>query len=62
MRRDSPTYLRKCAEVTILGFVGPLNAVVNTWAVARDLGGNAVLSNQLGHPHGPDGLPRGQPS
>jgi hypothetical protein len=37
------------AEMGVLGFVvaGPLNAVVNTRAVVRYLGGNVVLSNLL---------------
>ncbi|HKC74577.1 MAG TPA: hypothetical protein VKF37_10300 [Chloroflexota bacterium] len=58
---DGLAYLREFAEIAVLGFVGPLNAVVNTRAVARYLGGNVVLSNLLDHPHGPDALPRGQP-
>jgi hypothetical protein len=34
------------AEIAVLDFVGPLNAVVNMWAVARYLGGNNVLAAQ----------------
>jgi hypothetical protein len=45
------------AEIAVLGFVvvGTLNAVVNTRAVARYLGGNIVLSNLLVRPP-PTGL------
>ena len=45
---DGLAYLRECAEVAVLGFVGLLKAVVNTRAVARYLGGNVVLSNLRG--------------
>jgi hypothetical protein len=38
------------AEIAVLGFVSPLNAVVNTRAVVRDLGGNVVLSHLLVRP------------
>jgi hypothetical protein len=46
------------AEIAALGFViaGILNAVVNTQAVARYLGGNIVLSNLLVRPP-PTGRP-----
>ena len=46
----------ECAEIAALDFVGPLNAVVNTWAVARYLGGNVVLSTLLVRPP-PTGRP-----
>ena len=43
---DGLAYLRECAEVAVLGFVGTLNPVVNTRAVACYLGGNNVLAAQ----------------
>jgi hypothetical protein len=46
------------AEFAVLGFVvvGPLNAVANARAVARDLGGNVVLFKLLARPP-PTGRP-----
>jgi hypothetical protein len=53
---DGRAYPCEVAQIAALSFVGPLNAVVNTQAVARDLGGNVVLSNLLVRPS-PTGRP-----
>jgi hypothetical protein len=44
--------LCECVEIAVLSFVGLLNAVVNTQAVARYLAGNVVLSQPTGRAAG----------